>query len=63
LEESEEHDCFDVTGDGDGNLENCKDEVADEERGSTAIQFACGKEQVSIWRAEKGRGGKGKDTY
>lgn len=63
LKEPEEHDCFDVAGDCDGDLENCKGKVANEQRGAAAIKFACGKKQISNWRFQQGWGGKRKGTY
>lgn len=48
LQEAEEHDCFDVLSDGDGDLEDDEDEVADEEGGFAAVKFACGRNGVSV---------------
>ena len=56
LQEAEEHDCFDVAGDGDGDLEDGEDEVADEERGFAAVEFACGRNEVSIIGRAVGKG-------
>ena len=57
LQETEEHDGFDVTGDGDGDLEDGEDEVADEEGGFAAVEFACGRKGVSVVGRAVGEGG------
>lgn len=56
LQGAEEPNCFEVAGDGDGDLEGGEDEVADEEGGLAAVEFAFWRNEVNLVGRAVGEG-------